>query len=167
MDDYVAKPVTQRDLSGMLERWSMKLSNISSRGDSQDGEQKPQRISVRPIVDVGRLQELASLGDEDDKEWLKSLVDRFLDDLAQRVQEIRASVERGDVKRVAELAHVLKGSIHNMGVLNLVGPIQALEKLGSMGTLEGTDTLITEIVRECGVVKTEFEMMFPVQEEKR
>jgi CheY-like chemotaxis protein len=166
MDDYIAKPVTQKELSTMIERWTSDIPPSAS----QHPETQAQAHSPAPpksVLDADRLKELAELGDEDDKDWLRSLIERYLEDTVQRLDELQKALEQKDAKKLGEVAHALKGSSHNMGVLNLVEPSQALQKIGEGGTTEGAAEYVGRLVRGYGEARAEFEMVYLMQEGSR
>jgi HPt (histidine-containing phosphotransfer) domain-containing protein len=116
------------------------------------------------VLDKERLDELASLGDEDDKEWMRSLVEQYVMDSSQRIQELQESLAKNDANRIGQVAHALKGSSNNMGVVNLVAPTAALQSLGEIGSLEGVEQLIKEVIVGFAAAKVELQAMFPSEE---
>lgn len=83
-------------------------------------------------LNVERLEEI-SLGDE---EFLKELVEVFLDDAAQQLVALSDAAAAGDPEQVAGVAHRLKGSSGNVGAEQLQALCAALESDGLAGRPE-------------------------------
>jgi HPt (histidine-containing phosphotransfer) domain-containing protein len=84
---------------------------------------------VDPVV----IERLRDLGGADDPGFLKSLVDEFLGHAEKSVEDLRAAAVAGDAKRLAEVAHALKGSSANLGARRLSARAAEIERAGKAG----------------------------------
>jgi CheY-like chemotaxis protein len=151
MDDYIAKPVTQKDLAAMVGRWTRN----ASRGDVETvPEQKKQTL----VLDRSRLDELSALGDEENDSWVTSLIQRFLEDASSRIVKLVVASETGDPVTLGSVAHALKGSAANIGAQSMAEIAQALQALGQGGSVVGAADMITVLEQEFARVREELEL---------
>jgi len=88
-----------------------------------------------PILDTRVLDELAaSVGG--DRAFVVELVDTYLDDSAEQVDAIGASVDADDAAGLVRPAHTLKSSSATLGAQQLAARARALEMAGRSGTLD-------------------------------
>ncbi|MFT5050151.1 MAG: HPt (histidine-containing phosphotransfer) domain-containing protein [Chlamydiales bacterium] len=71
----------------------------------------------QPVIDVAALQTLQDLVGDDDGEFLLEVVDMYLQDALQRVQNMQGAVHDLDWDAVAKDAHSLKSASANVGAL--------------------------------------------------
>jgi HPt (histidine-containing phosphotransfer) domain-containing protein len=84
---------------------------------------------VDPVV-IARLRDL---GGPEDPGFLKGLVDEFLAHADRSVDQLRSAADAGDAKRLADLAHALKGSAANLGARALSAHAAEIERAGKAG----------------------------------
>jgi CheY-like chemotaxis protein len=145
MDDYISKPVSQKELAGVVGRWS-----------APAGEPVPVQnpaVEETPAIDTSRLDELAELGDEEDPHWLTTILQRFEEDASSRVVRLVVAAETGNPKDLEQVAHALKGSCGNVGATTMAAIAHQLQTLGRDGTVEGAGDLIAALEKEFARVK--------------
>jgi HPt (histidine-containing phosphotransfer) domain-containing protein len=121
-----------------------------------------------PAVDVDALSELErSVGD--DREFLRDLVETYLDDAPKQLEEMRAGLALGNVESVNRAAHTLKSNSASLGALILSQLCRELEALTAPATTESADMaraefqdLVTDISAEFDRVMTELDSLVPV-----
>jgi two-component system sensor histidine kinase/response regulator len=144
MDDYLSKPVTQVALGKVLDKWeALKFAAGGIPGDVPAPVESGQ---VRPI-DPDKIAELRELALGAEPGWLESLIHRFLEDAADRLEKLRVAYRNNDAKTVDEVAHALKGSSATMGASDMKQIAGRLQSLGRSGLLGGAETLIGELER--------------------
>jgi HPt (histidine-containing phosphotransfer) domain-containing protein len=79
------------------------------------------------VLDPEVLDNLRSLQDPGDGDFVTEIVLLFLSDTAMRLQTVRDSAARGDLLALAEVAHLLKGSA---GLIGAEGMVEASLRLG-------------------------------------
>ena len=103
---------------------------------------------VQPVTTcpVDMEEGLARAGDE--KDFYRELLEMFLEDVPQRIAEVRAAAAGGDPAKMAAAAHGIKGAAANLSA----GPVRecayAIEALGRRGSTDGADPLIAALVAE-------------------
>jgi CheY-like chemotaxis protein len=164
MDDYLFKPVTQVALGKVLEKWeSLKFAAGGTPGDVPAPVESGQVRSIDPDK-IAELKELA-LGA--DPGWLESLVHRFLEDAADRLEKLRVAYRNNDAKTVGEVAHALKGSSATMGASQMKQLAERLQSLGRSGSLGGAEPLIQEMERALDMARRLIENALVGGEEER
>ena len=150
MDDYIAKPVDRSELAHKLARWSTTtMVGVSSLDDPTPPE------NGTPSIDATRLAELAELSDDDDSQWMNTLITKFLRDSETRLVQLQAAAETGDPGTLKDIAHSLKGSAWNMGAGKMANHAQRLQLMGQSGTLDGAAEAIARLKEELSLVRAQ------------
>ena len=131
MDEYVSKPVRERQLLAALR--------------AVLGEAVPESTAAPPEQD---LAPDASIIDWDaalaicggDHGLLRELVDAFLEESPRRIDEIRKAIDMADCELLSRAAHTIKGSARYFGASGVYERAFALEQLGSQKTLDEAET---------------------------
>jgi PAS domain S-box-containing protein len=142
MDDYVSKPVTQKALAVLLNVWRGKIMPQGPAGiafPEKHGE------TQEPDIDRARWDELADLGDEEDPEWVLSILRRFEDDTSSRLVNLVVAAETGDAAALGQTAHALKGSCWNIGATRMASIAQQLQELGQRGSTDGATDMVNSL----------------------
>jgi two-component system sensor histidine kinase/response regulator len=85
---------------------------------------------------------------EGDVELLKQLVELFREDSARHLSDLRAALERGDVKAIERSAHALKGSTSNFGAPSAWEAALRLETLAHQGGIAAAKDAFRALERE-------------------
>jgi HPt (histidine-containing phosphotransfer) domain-containing protein len=88
------------------------------------------------VLDPEVLDNLRSLQDPGDGDFVTEIVLLFLSDTAMRLQTVRDSAARGDLLALAEVAHLLKGSAGLIGAEGMVEASLRLEQASRLGVRE-------------------------------
>lgn len=150
MDDYIAKPVKPEILEEVILRWLPK----PSRGPEE---------SLAGCLDDQVLQDLESLGDEEQPDFLQVVIQQFLDDQTKHMTAVSKAIEENDPMALRKAAHSLKGSSYNVGARALANSAMELERLGADGGLDGVDALFTTFQKECGRARRALEQRLATQ----
>lgn len=122
VDAFVTKPYQAKKLVDTID------SVVSrSRGEQVTVDLPVAKKDSVPTADLTKLAELASLSHE--PKFLEELVHSFLRDGAQLLEEIRDAHHHGEILRVKDVSHALKGSAASLGATRLY---ETAEKLNDM-----------------------------------
>jgi HPt (histidine-containing phosphotransfer) domain-containing protein len=112
---------------------------------------------VHPL-DSHAVQALRESVDNDD-EFLRELVETFLEDSPGQLAELRAAADAGDAGAVRRVAHTLKSNGATFGVVRLEQVCRELELRASGGDLEGANELIGEIDKALAEARPELQAL--------
>ena len=108
-----------------------------------------------PAIDVAALDALeVAVGD--DREFVRELVESYLEDAPRQIDAIRAAVARGDVELVHRAAHTLKSISATIGAEALSAAARELEALTLPADTAAEDLAEPEIAALVEVIATEF-----------
>lgn len=121
-------------------------------------------------IDTAVLDELErSIGD--DPEFLRDLVETYVDDAPIQLATMRDGISTGNVERVNRAAHTLKSNSATVGANALSAMSRELEMLTSPATTESgdlaspeIDALVQSIARELERATAELNGLVPAQE---
>ena len=154
MDGNTARPIKQSELEAMLQNWDPAGPNGGEKGRSI-----PPREKAVASVDWNRLMELAELGGEDDPDFLASLISRFHQDASVRLERLDVAVRQHDARTVKEIAHSLKGSSANLGLVALAALCQQLQDQGESGDTKESGQVLEDLRKEYRKARRELEAM--------
>ena len=125
MDDYIAKPIRQAELAGIIDRWLSRTQPVeaNSATPTDTGE----------LLDETALQDLEVLASEDDPDFVEQLLRIFVLEAPCRIGEIRRAAGMGDSREVQKTAHLLKGTCKQLGLTALARLCQEFEDEGRAG----------------------------------
>lgn len=83
------------------------------------------------------LARLEVLGLLEDPEMAQEVIDVFVYDAAQSLDELGRAIQAGDAQGCERLAHRIKGSSLNLGIDELGSLARSLEEKARSGSLEG------------------------------
>ena len=123
MDDYIAKPISRRELEAVLKKWV-------KPGDDERG-----------VLDPAVLESLRELDDDGD-DFVAEVVELFLRDAPKRIAALRRGFEASAGGAVARDAHTLKGACSNLGAVELRALCESMEAHLRAGALEEAEALL-------------------------
>ncbi len=87
--------------------------------------------------------------------FLVELIDTYLTDSPELIEQMRAGLAAGDIEGVRRAAHSLKSNSASFGATRLAGVARELEMIAKSGTLEGTGPKLAAI-------EVEYAQLLPV-----
>jgi HPt (histidine-containing phosphotransfer) domain-containing protein len=136
MDDYIAKPIQQKELIETIEHW-LRAAEPGRSTNDPSAESQPNPSGPEPDApDVFRWSELMDRL-MDDAELGRIIITGFLDDIPEQIAKLKQFVQSGDTAGATRQAHTIKGASANVGAPALRGAAAALEEMGHAGDLPG------------------------------
>ena len=123
MDGYLSKPYTAQQLGAVLGRCRVRPGHTPP---ATVGAAAPMAASFNPQQPA---QLWADLGAED----TRGIIEGFLEDLPQCVEEVKAVAAAGQLKELARLAHSLQGIGRSVGLDGLSAELRLLEQAAGAG----------------------------------
>ncbi|MEC4675032.1 MAG: response regulator, partial [Nitrospirota bacterium] len=171
MDDYLAKPVKPKMLEEVVSRWlpssTSEDPNISQGQSSMEQrdhvDHDDEESSLEGCLDAQVLEDLQSLGGEDQPDFLSTVIQQFLNDQMQHRSNIEEAIAQGAWLELRKAAHSLKGSSYNVGASHLAECAMELEKVGASGHLEGVEKLLPVFHKELDRARRALEQKLTTQ----
>ena len=103
-------------------------------------------------VDLERLMDFAA----GDQEQLIELVNIYLRQTAEQIENLMNAMAAGDATRLARIAHSCAGASATCGMRNIVPPLRELEAVATEGNLASGQNLVTRVQTEFAIIKEFF-----------
>ncbi len=146
MDDFIPKPIIERDLFETLKQWvkiergdrvgvegaQIQMDNVTAKGNVLEEDPSEGSFDLSTV--------LAKF--ENDEAFFHELADIFLTDIPEGIANLKLSLENNNAEEIANEAHKLKGTTGNFGVVRLSELFAELQELGEKNSLkEASKTL--------------------------
>jgi len=125
MNDYIAKPVIEKELQAVLLRWV------------SPGARAAAAPPATPAVDAAALEELRRLGGESGVDMSGEIIALYLRDAPSLLGAMRAALDAGDASALQRSAHGLKSSSGYLGARRLAQICADIEWRTRQDALQG------------------------------
>lgn len=144
MDDYLTKPISDKTLLPMIEKW------LARNGEERpDGREEAGARDAAPVIfDDSRIASLRLAENRNGTLFVDELIETFLLNTALDLSQLRLAAEQGKATDIYRLSHRLKGSSGSLGLLGLEAHFSALEIMGRSGECAGADKLLVLVERD-------------------
>ncbi len=142
MDDYISKPIEPQVMIDTIEKWAKpyrRRTALPRQGRSPKGD----RSKGLPIDLETALSRF-----DNDREFLRQLLQEFLEVAPEQLGTLDEAVRRGDAKTLQSEAHRLKGAAGNLSARFIADLALELETSGRNGDLSGAEKTIAELRTE-------------------
>ena len=145
MDDYLSKPVKQKELEQVLDRWlsgpdDSLLVSLNSAADSLHQS----AADADQIFD--ELEILGRLGDN--QELLQEIIGMACADLPVRLQQMQQALISEDRAALRQAAHTIKGMAANLSAYRLQQVASQLEDKTESATFSQLQLLVTQVAEQ-------------------
>ncbi len=125
MDDYLSKPVKERELAAALGRWSRRGLNPPS---------VPATTPADGVLDARQIDALVELATATgDPAFLPGLIEDYVEQAGSRLAALRAGSSSGDLEAVRSAAHALKGTSATLGASRVAAACDRIERTADEG----------------------------------
>jgi len=136
MDDYLVKPVQYDDLVAAMRRARPSFKAMTFQGVAA----LPATVAEPVELDVELLDQVRVLGDE----GFRSVLDRYIDQGLQRIEDMRLALSTGDFKKAGVIAHQLVGESGLVGLRRVEALARTIE-LSARGQASVGDDQIEQL----------------------
>jgi two-component system sensor histidine kinase/response regulator len=147
MDDYTPKPINPQELLEKIEKWTGAERSATIPGTASEASAKNQppdsKEETQP-VDFEKALERA-MGDKD---FLKMLLEGFIQELPDQIESIKAAIAGTDASGLTEQAHKIKGAAANLSACEISDAAKSLEEIGRSRKLDQADRMLSVLVKE-------------------
>jgi CheY-like chemotaxis protein len=147
MNDYVAKPIDEKQLLMVLGKWIRFKPRITFQPDSHPSRGEETQASETflpeelPGIDIEKA--LKRLGGN--RKLFKTLLKDFFLDYQNIVNDIRVALNKADIKQAMFLSHTLKGVAGNLAAHHLQKAAHNLENAFNQGNLDDMNVLMAQL----------------------
>ena len=153
MNDYIAKPFKEEDLLKMIA--GILKTNVSLKSKKTEAIAQPE-LSYYDISEIKKI----SRGNEG---FVQKMLRMFIEQVPVHLAEMKEHFKNNELITVGEIAHRIKPTIDNMGIVSSKETIREIEKIGKSGTDNGSLLqLIQKVEKDIGLaveaIKNDFRL---------
>jgi len=147
MDDYTPKPINPQEVLEKIEKWTgaersapaaETASEVSGKDQLPDSKEETQPLDFEKALE-------RAMGD---KEFLKMLLEGFIQELPGQIESIKAAIAGADASGLTEEAHKIKGAAANLSACEISEAAKSLEEIGRSRNMDGADQMFSVLVKE-------------------
>jgi HPt (histidine-containing phosphotransfer) domain-containing protein len=112
-------------------------------------------VSELPTIDLDAIANLRDLNPGDNGEFLREIVNIYIEDTPRRIADLKACQASRDVSTFTRAAHTIKGSSANVGAQLLKSMAERLESISRREGLASLSPLISDCEAEFERVRVE------------
>jgi PAS domain S-box-containing protein len=146
MNDFITKPYDEQDFFRKIEHVLSLAYDVLKLEKPEFGDYAENRAK-EPLFDLSLLQTM-SRGNED---FVKKMVSIFINLVVENTQSLEKALENDDVEAIKKIAHKIKPSIDQMGIVSLKALVRNVEKFDGAESKEemyASVRLIIKVLRE-------------------
>jgi signal transduction histidine kinase/DNA-binding response OmpR family regulator len=148
MNDFLAKPVRQRTLAAMLDKW---LSARPRHNVEEPPAIQPESVADTPwsmlpssVFDLEQLQEMRTIAGD----TFEYLMEQFYASTLTGLAAMNSALANGDAQELRRAAHKLKGAAATLGAKTIAQRCTALEIIGKEQRLDAAAEHIRVLEQE-------------------
>ena len=139
MSDYLSKPIDPKKLLKKLgEALSLEINETQNVPVSEEGNDESNEVVIWDKEDT--LERLLN-----NKELFITVIEVFIEEVPERINELKEAVDSGDCDLSSKIVHGLKGVAANVSALQLCGIATELEACARRNELEKIKLLLPEL----------------------
>ena len=153
MNDYIAKPFKEEDLLKMIA--GILQTNVALKTKKTVVVAEPE-VSYYDISEITKI----SRGNEG---FVQKMLKMFIDQVPMHLEEMKEKFDANELTAVGEIAHRIKPTIDNMGIVSSKDTIREIEKIGKSAVDTGSLwQLIEKVEKDIGLaveaIKKDFKL---------
>jgi PAS domain S-box-containing protein len=141
MDDYLSKPIRKDDLAQKLGEWERKINTqnaiavavISEEVIRADKDIHPSLLEQDlhiseslPLIDWSYIDDIV----DGSEEFKAELLETFVDSTSEGLAQLEVAIASNDYHKISQVAHFIKGSASNLGMISIAAIATDLELVG-------------------------------------
>ncbi|MBI4850698.1 MAG: response regulator [Acidobacteria bacterium] len=123
MDDYISKPIEINQLIDSLNRLKKQTDKIENNAQNNTSiileETIPKDLNNSNRLDYSLIEKLKFLSSDEDEGFFEDLFNSFLKDMPNQLDLLSKAISKHNLDDTIFLAHKLKGSCGNLGLISL------------------------------------------------
>jgi len=154
MDDYISKPIIIDEIINVITRYGGNRKSVQIEKPVQVQEESDD------FVNRGVIQRLKELNEKVDPDFFKVVINMFLNQSPNLIDEIKHYMESGQYDKMGQAAHKLKGSSMNLGASSLAELCKKIEIKARTNELSDIDRLIESLQPVYEKTETELKKLY-------
>jgi len=145
MDDYTPKPINPQELLEKIEKWG-RIERIDPGPETEVPEDRAligASQKTKPLDLEKALERIMG-----DKDFLKILLDGFIQELPGQIESIKTAIAGTDAAEVAKQAHKIKGAASNLSADGLSAAARSLEEAGLRERMDEANQILEVLTAE-------------------
>lgn len=138
MDDYISKPIKIEEIQHLIEKWGKE--KIKMRTTEKNASHAPSEL-----IDLNAIKRIKDLDNKNDNTFLSQVIAMFLKQAPIVIEEILVNERSGDIEKMWQAAHKLKGSSLNIGAKLLASVCKQIEIKGKESELKDIGKLTSQL----------------------
>ncbi len=114
MDDYITKPINEELFVTVIDKW---MEKKAAETDQPEAELPLYSLDGLYVISKGR------------EDFVTKMIQMFCDQMPIAVRDLNQSLEDKDLSNISKLAHKLKSTIDNLGIISIQRVIRDIESL--------------------------------------
>ncbi len=153
MNDFIEKPVNYIQMKRVITEWS---ENIYKKKQNEFFDRKGEPA----MIDFKKITALHDIQTDEDVNFLKELIDTYINDLPSAAQELASYVEKEDCKMIKFVAHKLKGGSVTVGIDVMTDLTRKIEEsVNGNKVTEETRLLTVNLLEYCEPIVEELKYL--------
>ena len=111
------------------------------------------------VIDPQAIENLRALNPDDNDEFLREIVNIYLEDTPLRIKELEESFAAKDAGKFTRAAHSIKGSSSNLGAVVVRNVAEKIEHDSRSKGVEGTADLVLQLKQEYARAEVELKKL--------
>jgi len=158
MDAYLSKPVRVQELGDLLDTYATEAAQRRSAAPAEaapasNGTIEPHPLSEDEVAAIAAFtrqmqEQLQRYMGESDQALVEELVEEFIDDIPQRLDDLRQGLHHANARLVERTAHTLKSSSQLLCGDTLAAHCQTIEDLAQDDDLEAIKGQLSSLTQE-------------------
>jgi CheY-like chemotaxis protein/HPt (histidine-containing phosphotransfer) domain-containing protein len=140
MDDYISKPIIIEEIVNVITRYGGNRKSVQTQRPVET-----KREEENEVINRGVIQRLKELNEKVDPEFFKVVINMFLNQSPNLIDEIKHYMQSGQYDKMGQAAHKLKGSSMNLGAGSLAELCKKIEIKARTNELSDIDRLIESL----------------------
>ena len=155
MNDYLAKPFKEEDLMKMI------AGMLNTKG-SLNKTKKVEVLAEEPEITYYDISEIKIIS-RGNEAFITKMLKMFVQQIPEHIIEMKQQFDEQQLVAVGEIAHRIKPTIDNMGIVSSKATIREIEKLGKAGEDNGTllsliQKVETDVGNAVAAIKKDFQL---------
>ena len=151
MDDYLPKPLDPKEFKIKIQTWiSIPPGDLDTPEAAVDTKIS-EPVQDSPNAPINLETVLPRFGN--DRNFLLSLLDEFMEDLPNRLQTMQVAAQTGNIDELTNTAHSLKGAAANFSAEDIRKAAEDIELEGKSGVMENVPSLIKVLEEKVSILQ--------------